>query len=144
MQVREVITVFLEHDGQVLIVRRSDQVGSYRGHWSGISGYLEGDPLTHAYTEVREETGLAATDLTLLRQAPPLEIADAVKATVWRVHPFLFAVREPDKIRLDWENVGLQWIRPTELVHFQTVPALAETLAACLGLTNLEGRPEGP
>ena len=47
VRVRDVVTAFLSrhHDGEtrVFIVRRSGQVGTYRGRWSAISGYLEAD-----------------------------------------------------------------------------------------------------
>ncbi|ELK44964.1 translation initiation factor aIF-2B subunit alpha, partial [Haloferax sp. BAB-2207] len=39
-----VVTVFLRHDGRVLLTRRSDAVGTYQGRWAGVSGYVEGDP----------------------------------------------------------------------------------------------------
>jgi hypothetical protein len=49
------------------------------------------------------------------------------------VHPFLFAVHEPDKIRLDWENIARRWIFPAEIVGLHTVPALKETLDRVIG-----------
>lgn len=139
MRIREVVTAFLECDGRVLIVRRSGRVGSYQGRWSGISGYLEGDPLAHALVEIREETGLPAEQVTLVRQAPPLEIADPGSDTLWRVHPFLFSTHTPQHIRLDWENDDLLWIAPDDIGQFPTVPALAQTLDACLGRVTRHG-----
>lgn len=133
MEARQVVTIFLECQGKVMIVRRSEQVGSYPGYWSGISGYLEGNPLDHAMVELREETGLVSQELTLIRQADPLEIMDAIKGVLWRIHPFLFAIQEPTRICLDWENVEYRWILPEELPQFQTVPSLEIAMAACLG-----------
>src|SRR5512139_656778 len=58
---REVITVFLSHAGKILVLKRSTRVGTYQGHWSGVSGYLERtDPLDQAYTEIAEEVGLSS------------------------------------------------------------------------------------
>ena len=129
----DVVTVFLAHHSKVLVLKRSSKVSTYKGHWAGVSGYLESeDPLDQAYTEMAEEVGLAREDVTLLRAGKPLEIVDASQDRAWRVHPFLFGVHEPDKIRLDWENVEMRWIHPEELVGFQTVPALRETLERVL------------
>ena len=127
------MTVFLEHDGRVLLVRRSTRVGSYRGRWSGVSGYLEDEPLRQAMTEIREETGLDESDVVLIRQAEPLEVFDAEHEVYWRVHPFLFHVGCPEKVRLDWENVSLQWIAPEEIDEYHTVPGLKATLEGVLG-----------
>ena len=126
---QDVVTVFLTHRNKILVLKRSREVGTYRGHWAGVSGYMEGnDPLDQAHTELLEEVGLSARDVTLLKAGKPLEILDRNQGLGWRVHPFLFAVHKPDRIRLDWENIEMSWILPEEIVQFQTVPGLKETL----------------
>lgn len=126
---QDVVTVFLTHRGKILLLKRSREVGTYKGHWAGVSGYLESnDPLAQAITEMAEEVGLGEDDVTLLKAGKPLEIVDSVQGRAWRVHPFLFAVHEPDKIILDWENKEMRWILPEEIVQFQTVPELKKTL----------------
>ncbi len=124
----EVVTVFLFHAGRVLLVRRSGAVGTYRGRWAGISGYLEADPLAQAYAEVREETGLAREHLTLLARGAPLEVEDAARGRRWRVYPFAFETDRAE-VRLDWEHDELRWMSPDELDRLDTVPRLADALA---------------
>ena len=55
-----VVTCFLTHRGRILLLKRSDRVGSYRGRWAGVSGYMETEPDAQALVEIFEETGLAA------------------------------------------------------------------------------------
>ncbi|MDD3448619.1 MAG: NUDIX domain-containing protein [Gammaproteobacteria bacterium] len=130
---RHVVTAFLRHGGRVLLVRRSGRVGTYRGRWSAISGYLEdAAPLEQALREVEEETGIPSAVPRLVGAAPALEIEDASLGCCWVVHPFLFEVDDPDAVRLDWENLESRWVRPAEIGEYATVPALAEALAACL------------
>jgi 8-oxo-dGTP diphosphatase len=126
---KDVVTVFLTHRSKILVLKRSGAVGTYKGHWAGVSGYVESDdPLEQAYTEMAEEVGLRKRDVTLVKAGKPLEIVDEAQDRAWRVHPFLFAVHEPDKIRLDWENIAMRWILPEEIDQLKTVPALRETL----------------
>ena len=126
---QDVVTVFLSHRSKILLLKRSREVGTYKGHWAGVSGYLESeDPLEQAYTEMVEELGLSKRDVTLVKAGKPLEIVDEAQDRAWRVHPFLFVVYEPDKIRLDWENIAMRWILPEEIDQLKTVPALKETL----------------
>ena len=40
----DVVTVFLRNGGAVLLLRRSDEVGSYRGRWGAVAGHAEGGP----------------------------------------------------------------------------------------------------
>jgi ADP-ribose pyrophosphatase YjhB (NUDIX family) len=131
---QDVVTVFLTHRDKVLVLKRSSTVGTYRGHWAGVSGYLESDdPLKQAYTEMAEEVGLSKQDVTLLKAGKHLEIVDDAQDRAWRVYPFLFAVHEPNKIRLDWENRAMRWILPEEIDQLKTVPALKETLDRVIG-----------
>ena len=114
---------------EVLLLRRSQQVGTYRGRWAGVSGYLEeADPLAQAYREMEEEAGLARDEVTLLRAGEPLVVLDAEADRRWIVHPFLFEVRPDAQVRVDWEHTEARWVRPEEVSAFETVPQLAEAL----------------
>lgn len=126
MKATPVVTVFLRHAGTVALVQRSRKVGTYQGCWSGISGYLEGDPGQHFTVELAEETGLNPGDYTLIRRAAPLIVTDEALGKAWEVHPFLCEVHDPSLIRLDWENVELRWVSPAEIRQFPTVPGLWE------------------
>ena len=126
---QDVVTVFLNHRNKILVFKRSREVSTYSGHWAGVSGYLESqNPLDQAYTEMAEEVGLTSEDVTLLSVGEPLQIFDESQGLAWRVHPFLFLVHDPGRIRLDWENIEMRWIHPDELGELHTVPALRETL----------------
>ncbi|MBM4249203.1 MAG: NUDIX pyrophosphatase [Euryarchaeota archaeon] len=125
----QVVTCFLRRRGRVLILRRSEKVGTFRCRWAGVSGLIErGErPLDTALKEIREETGLRATDVELVREGPALP----VPRPNFLVHPFLFEVKR-GRVRLDWEHSELRWIRPPELRRFGTVPGLAEALLSVL------------
>ena len=124
-----VVTAVLRNGGRILIVRRSEDVGSFRGRWSAISGYVEGreDLKARALREVREETGIRRGRVR--GTAPPVLARD--EATLYVVHPFLIDVSSR-RVRLDWENVEHRWVRPGELDGYDTVPRLKDVLAAVL------------
>lgn len=133
LETKPVVTAFLRRpDGRVLLVRRSGKVGSYRGRWSAISGHLE-DPtaLRQARREVLEETGIGAEALTLRAEAPPLAIEAPEYDARWLVHPVLFDLAAGAAPRLDWENLEMDWVEPSEIAARETVPMLAEAYAAC-------------
>ncbi len=137
MEKREVVTSFLFNRGELLLVRRSGRVGSYRGRWSAISGYLEdATPLRQALREIREETGIREEVLHLKAQGEPLEVADDHLQVCWVVHPFLFEIDDRQGVRLDWENTELRWVKPETLEDYPTVPKLAEALRRCLEARN--------
>jgi ADP-ribose pyrophosphatase YjhB (NUDIX family) len=116
---------------ELLLVRRSERVRTYKGHWAGVSGYVEPGvtPEHQAYTELREETGLWPKQVRLLAAGAPLEVHDAAEGLEWVVHPFLLLVAVPEQIRTDWEARESAWVTPAEVGARQTVPGLAEALA---------------
>ncbi len=112
---------------RILIVRRSQRVGSYNARWAGISGFLETGvtPDEQAYTEIREETGLQREQVRMLKRGAVVEHEDASIGRHWYIHPFLFEVRTPDAIALDWDT-EMRWIAPSEIQDYETVPKLEE------------------
>ena len=126
---KRVVTCFLESDGEVLILRRSRQVGSYQGKWAGVSGYIETTADEQALVEIEEETGLSQEDLKLINKGEPLSIEDKKLGIKWVVHPYLFHIEDRGKIKIDWEHKETRWIKPEAIGNYQTVPKLKETLA---------------
>jgi 8-oxo-dGTP pyrophosphatase MutT (NUDIX family) len=137
MRETSVVTSFLLRTGpdgldEILILRRSGRVRTYKGRWASVSGYLEGGPQTaeeQARREIYEETGLAEAHIELLRAGEPFTFDDAVLDTRWTVHPFLFRVRPGAAIAIDWEHTESRWVRPRSLGRYRTVPRLKEALA---------------
>src|SRR4030043_487561 len=129
LEEKHVVTCFLEHGGRILILRRSSRVSTYRRSWAGVSGYIETNDIDQAFTEISEETELYKKDLKLVKKGDPLEVIDKDLNRKWIVHPFLFHVRSPEKIKTDWEHTEVKWIKPGELKKYETVPGLANALA---------------
>jgi ADP-ribose pyrophosphatase YjhB (NUDIX family) len=139
-----VVTCFLLRSDlptpQLLLVRRSNRVGSYQGHWAGVSGFIEPNvsPEEQAYTEILEETGLARGLVRLLKRGGVVEYIDEEIGRHFFVHPFLFAVSTPILIRTDWEATEMCWIEPADLPSFTTVPRLREAYVSALNGTEPE------
>jgi len=129
MDEKQVVTCFLEHGGKILILRRSSKVGTYRRSWAGVSGYMETNDIDQAYAEISEETDLYKKDLKLVKKGKPLEVIDKDLNRKWIVHPFLFHVKAPEKVKIDWEHTEAKWIKPSQLKKFDTVPGLAKALS---------------
>jgi translation initiation factor 2B subunit (eIF-2B alpha/beta/delta family) len=126
MERRAVVTCFLRHEGAVLLLRRSDEVGSYAGKWGAVAGHTEGDPDAAARRETREETGLEDEDVTLVRHGDPFEVHDEDAGIRWTVHPSLFDAATRD-VEPNWETSEFEWVAPTAILHRETVPDLWES-----------------
>ena len=125
-----VVTAFLRDRGEVLLVRRSDAVGTYRGRWGGVSGYVEGDaddPVDDALREIREETGIEQSDLTLVRRGDPVAVDDGEGR--FTVHPFLFDT-DTRTVEPNEELAATEWAQPTAMLERETVPRLWDAYLA--------------
>ncbi|MFD1597986.1 NUDIX domain-containing protein [Halobellus rarus] len=122
-----VVTCFVRERGKVLLTRRSDAVGTYRGRWAGVSGYVEADPTEaedDARRELREEVGLTDGDLELVRTGETVAVEDEGGSFV--VHPFLFE-SDTREVTTNEELAAVEWVDPTAMLERETVPRLWET-----------------
>lgn len=125
-----VVTCLLEHYGKILILRRSEQVGTYRGLWGGVAGFVEEneDPLETAIKEIEEEIGIKKEDIKLIKRGNPVSFTDVYegKKFDWTIFPFLFSIETIENIQINWEHSEHQWIVPSEIENFETVPRFKE------------------
>lgn len=138
-----VVTSFVTQNGKVLILKRSDKVGSGRGLWAGVSGYIElpewRKPLNpgekvyvaasrkQALTEIREEIGLDARDVRIIRRGKPISATSEKMRTTWVIVPYLWEKISDRAITLDWEHTEFRWIRPDDFPETGTVHGLIGT-----------------
>jgi translation initiation factor 2B subunit (eIF-2B alpha/beta/delta family) len=125
-----VVTCFLRDGTDVLLTRRSGEVGTYTGRWAGVSGYVEDlaagqpvDTFVDARREVREETGLVVDENDLARAGEPLAVHDADADRDWTVHPFLFDVGSRE-VAPNEELAAVEWVQPPAMLDRETVPGL--------------------
>jgi len=123
-----VVTAFLRNRGEILLLRRSDAVGTYTGKWGGVSGFAEGQPDDQVSVEIREETDLEPDTVSLVRSGRPIEFEDPTLEREWVVHPYLFDC-ETREIELSEEHDTAEWVSPTTILEGvgddrETVPKL--------------------
>ena len=132
----DVVSCILQNqNGKILILKRSDEVKTYKGFWSAVAGYVEkGEkPIDTAYKEIGEEVGLKGDDIVFLKRAKPVEFTDFYEDEKynWTIFPFLFKYIK-GKINIDWEHTEYNWIDPEEIVKFKTVPHLKDIISKLL------------
>jgi 8-oxo-dGTP pyrophosphatase MutT (NUDIX family) len=129
-------SLIVNSEGNLLILKRSDKVKTYKGLWGGVAGYIEKNekPLDTAYKEIREEVGLKKEDINLKKKLDPIKITDFYenKKFNWEIFVFLFELSKKNDIKIDWEHSEYRWIKPSEIIDFNTVPHLKEIVKEIL------------
>jgi 8-oxo-dGTP pyrophosphatase MutT (NUDIX family) len=121
-------SILINENNEILILKRSEKVRTYKGYWGGVAGYVEKNetPLETAYKEILEEVNLNEDDIYFLKQNKPIIFSDFYfdKKYEWKIYSFLFKCLKKNKISLDWEHIEFKWIPPSEIKKFLTVPYL--------------------
>ncbi len=135
------VTCILEHDGKILLLKRSNQVGTYRGLWGGVAGYVEEleEPYDTAIKEIRQEAGIEVDALELVRKGNPIEFSDTYEGRRynWVVYPFLFHIQSKELVQIDWEHEEYRWVHPSEVRKLETVPGLDDVVTQLLGTIDI-------
>jgi len=126
MEERPTVTCFLQNDGELLLMRRSDAAGSEPGRWGTVGGHIPDDvgrePGTAARAEIAEAVGLEA-DVELVRRGEPFPVEDTDQGARWLVYPFLFDCASR-AVETNADAATAEWVHPPELLRRATVPRL--------------------
>jgi len=132
-KIKPIVTCFIESENKILLIRRSRKVGNYKEKWAAISGYIDKQSVEEqALLEIKEETGLESKDIKLIAVGKSLEVLDEKLKIKWIVHPYLFYIRNQERIKLDSESIESRWIFPEEIDNYDTVPKLKDALELVL------------
>ena len=123
----DIVTSVMRHRGRVLILKRSDKVGTNQGKWAGVSGYIEPgeSPEQAAPREIREE--LSIDRFVLAGKANMITIREP--GHIWNIHAFLYDAESEDVVT-DWEHTDHRWVLPSEVSGYDTVPGFGNMLVA--------------
>ena len=134
MRYTNIVTSFLKNQDKILILKRSQDVKSMKGLWSGVSGVIEKneEPIKRARIEIFEELGISEKHVTLIKSNNELIVeSPQYKNHQWLIFPFLFKT-DKNEIKLNWENSEFKWIDVNQLKEFNTVPNLEKILLSLL------------
>jgi len=123
-----VIVIFIKYKDKIILLKRSNKVRTYQGKWNTVAGYLdEIRPINEKiFEELREELKIDKSDILSTRLGKSYTFKDTkveINKT-WIIYPALVELKNKPEIKLDWEHVEYQWIKPEELKNFDTPPNL--------------------
>lgn len=126
---KHVVTSVVRYGDKILLLQRSKRVGSYRGQWAGVSGFIESgeDDEAAARRELEEEIGMKKVVMRRRLETQRFRDSDVV----WCVHPFLFDIGCQD-VELDWEHERIEWVSPADVWRYPTVPGLQKVVCMLL------------
>ncbi len=119
-----VITCFAKYNDEILLLKRSNNVWTYKSKWNVVAGYLdEIKPIKQkALEELYEETQITEDKVKKIKIAEPFEFHDKDIKTTFIVHPVLMELKEKPKIKLDFEHTEAKWVKRGDIGKYDAVP----------------------
>jgi len=125
-----VLTCFVEYQDKILLLKRSNKVGTYKELWNTVSGYLDELKSLKEKTneELHEELGISENEIKDITFGDVYEFTDEDIKKTWIIHPVLVKLAKKPTLKIDWEHTEYIWIHPYEITDYTTVPNLDKTL----------------
>ncbi len=126
-----VVTSIIGNENNILILKRSKKVKSFKHKWGGVSGYFEKneDLLSRALIEIYEETKINKENLTLMKILKQMTIEIEKERSII-IQPFYFYSKSKN-ISMNWEHSEHRWITKNQINNYETVPNLTQLLHEC-------------
>ncbi|MBI2208168.1 NUDIX domain-containing protein [Candidatus Woesearchaeota archaeon] len=130
-----VVTIIVKYKDEILLLKRSNNVSTYRGKWQVVAGYLdEVRPLKEkVLEELKEEVSITKKQIKKIKYGDYFESIDKKIGKTWLVNPVLAELKEKPEIKLNREHTKFKWIEPEEIEKFDIVPNLKESMKRVLG-----------
>ncbi len=124
-----VINCIVEHQGKILLVKRSEKLRLYPGYWNGISGFLDDQKNLEekVYEELHEEVGITKDQIVSIQLGQVFDQEEPKYTKTWVVHPVLVRVRS-NAVQLDWEANDYIWLTIDEARGKKLVPGCERVL----------------
>lgn len=129
-----VISCFVKFNDEILLLKRSNRVWTYKGKWNVVAGYLdEIKPLRQkVFEELYEETKITKDKVSNTKIAEPFEFHDKSIGTTFVIHPVLVELKEKPGIKLDFEHTNAKWVKKDKLKNYDAVPNIFESVKRVL------------
>jgi len=134
-----VITVFIAHKHSFLLLKRSQQVSTYKEKWNTVAGYLD-NPKQSIFEkileELYEEINVTKDQIASYSFGKTYQFTDVGNNKTWIVYPTLVTLLKKPEITLNWEHTEYQWITAEDISDFDTVPNLKKSMKRALKLAH--------
>jgi len=129
-----ILSIFVMHGDEMLLLKRSDLVSTYHGKWSAVAGYFDEvkQVKDKALEELYEEIGLKEESIKSISVGSPYEVEDKALRIRWIICPVIVDLNSKPLIKMDWEHTEYVWVKQDCVKDYDSVPYLAKSMKNAL------------
>lgn len=140
-KIAPVLTIFVTYHNNLLLLKRSRDVSTYKEKWNTVAGYLD-NPNQSLFDkileELKEELNISKDQISSYFIGKKYQFTDENNGRTWIVHPALVTLNEKPEIELNWEHTTYTWITADQIKEYDVVPNLKKSMKRTLTHANIE------
>ena len=113
----------VKYRDEILLLKRSDKVATYKNKWSCVTGYYD-EPvpvIDKIMEELSEEIVLDENDILKIREYDSWIFRDPPNKTISIQFPVLVELITKPEVKLNWEHTDYKWVKKEEVNSYDTV-----------------------
>jgi len=121
------VICFIERDGKILLMKRSDKVGSMHGQWDTAGGYYDEllPPIDIAYKEILEETGILKKEICSIQEGVVIRHVSEKRSSIFCLY---YCKTKKRNIHLDYEHTEYAWVNIKDISTYAVTPYFIPSL----------------
>lgn len=125
-----VLNCFVRVGDEMLLMKRSDKVSTYQGKWHIVAGYVDEFVSIEdkVMEELREETGILPDKVKEFKIIDSFTVSNDDTWKERMVYSTTVELIWKPEVELNWEHTDYRWIKPEQIVDFDTVPKLVDKM----------------
>ncbi|MFP4005427.1 MAG: NUDIX domain-containing protein [Candidatus Hadarchaeia archaeon] len=123
-----VVVIFMKYENEILIMKRSQNVGTHPGKWGLVAGYLDElkSVIGKGLEEISEETGIEEDKIEVMERKGKLKWFSDEAETTYISYILLVKLNDKPEIKLSWEHEDYKWIDIEEADKYLSPNAVKE------------------
>jgi isopentenyldiphosphate isomerase len=128
-KIAPVVTAFVKYQSEILLLKRSNKVSTYRGKWNTVAGYLDevGPVKDKVLEELSQEIGVMENQIKSIKLGKTFNFTDKSINRTWISTPVLVCLKKKPVVKLNEEHTEFRWIKPEDIKKFDIVTKLEKS-----------------
>lgn len=123
-----IVVLFLKYEDEILILKRSRNVGTHPNRWGLVAGYLDELKTVRekGLEELEEETGISGDEVSAIKEKGKFKWTSDEEGITYIPHILLVELEEKPDVEISWEHEEYKWVKIEDAEKYLSSNAMEE------------------